>query len=391
MHSATPEASATRCSDGRLARLGDRGRAGRSDPSRSVVVTSPDAPRRLRRRDQSPCRRRRAARATPPRGPRQPSKASTRDVLFWTGDAATITSDAPGRAARDAPLRRTPPRRVLSFETPDPGAYGPHRAGTAGGALQGDRRSARRGASRSSRSREVNSLDLRLRDRQALAGRSNRLTPQNVQGELYLTDTVRDLVAAGERVAVHMADDPTEAEGVNTRVRARSGRGRAARPDQPTATCWPVRRSSTRSYTWIDPTVALEPDCTIQPSRSCAAARASPLGRRSAHTWVAVDGGDRLRHAGLAPFCYLSPRNGAGDGREGRRVRGDQELAHRGTNESAPPVVHRRQRRSVRYTNIAAGNITVNFPSSARPSRKAGRRSGATSGPGVHNAFVAGP
>ena len=45
-----------------------------------------------------------------------------------------------------------------------------------------------------------------------------RLQPVNAQGELYLTDAVRDLVAAGHRVAVHVAPDPDETEGVNTRV-----------------------------------------------------------------------------------------------------------------------------------------------------------------------------
>ena len=32
----------------------------------------------------------------------------------------------------------------------------------------------------------------------------------NAQGELYLTDAVRDLVEAGHRVAVHVAPDPDD-------------------------------------------------------------------------------------------------------------------------------------------------------------------------------------
>ena len=36
----------------------------------------------------------------------------------------------------------------------------------------------------------------------------DRLEPHNVQGELYLTDAVRDLVARGERVVAHVAADP---------------------------------------------------------------------------------------------------------------------------------------------------------------------------------------
>ena len=46
----------------------------------------------------------------------------------------------------------------------------------------------------------------------------DRLEPHNAQGELYLTDAVRDLVARGERVVAHVAADPAETEGVNTRV-----------------------------------------------------------------------------------------------------------------------------------------------------------------------------
>ena len=45
-----------------------------------------------------------------------------------------------------------------------------------------------------------------------------RLVPANAQGELYLTDAVRDLVVEGNLVAVHVAPDPREAEGVNTRI-----------------------------------------------------------------------------------------------------------------------------------------------------------------------------
>src|SRR5206468_42404 len=39
-----------------------------------------------------------------------------------------------------------------------------------------------------------------------------RLEPKNAQGELYLTDALGILVAAGEPVSVHVASDPVEAE-----------------------------------------------------------------------------------------------------------------------------------------------------------------------------------
>src|SRR5207244_4504479 len=45
-----------------------------------------------------------------------------------------------------------------------------------------------------------------------------RLDVHNAQGELYVTDTLGLLAADGEPCAVQLADDPLEAEGVNTRV-----------------------------------------------------------------------------------------------------------------------------------------------------------------------------
>src|SRR5262249_25112909 len=51
----------------------------------------------------------------------------------------------------------------------------------------------------------------------ALLSVLDRLTPQNAQGEYYLTDLVGLLVARGERVSALVAADPDEALGVNTR------------------------------------------------------------------------------------------------------------------------------------------------------------------------------
>ena len=45
-----------------------------------------------------------------------------------------------------------------------------------------------------------------------------RLTPHNAQGELYVTDTLGILAADGETCAVQLAEDPLEADGINTRA-----------------------------------------------------------------------------------------------------------------------------------------------------------------------------
>src|SRR5207245_5710299 len=46
----------------------------------------------------------------------------------------------------------------------------------------------------------------------------DKLEPHNAQGELYVTDTLGQLVAHGEPVAVHTAPVGWEADGINTRV-----------------------------------------------------------------------------------------------------------------------------------------------------------------------------
>ena len=63
---------------------------------------------------------------------------------------------------------------------------------------------------------EINSSIYVFRS-EALWPALEQLQPKNIQGELYLTDMIEILVAAGEKVAAHVARD-RETDGVNTRV-----------------------------------------------------------------------------------------------------------------------------------------------------------------------------
>ena len=103
---------------------------------------------------------------------------------------------------------------MLSFELDDPGSYGRVLRNGNGGleaiVEAADATSAQLGV------REVNSSIYVFRaDR--LWPVLDRLEPHNAQGELYLTDSVALLVADGGTVTVHVAPDPEEAIGVNTR------------------------------------------------------------------------------------------------------------------------------------------------------------------------------
>jgi bifunctional UDP-N-acetylglucosamine pyrophosphorylase/glucosamine-1-phosphate N-acetyltransferase len=302
------------------------------------------------------------------------------DVLVVTGDAATITSEllaALLETHRSAGAAAT----VLSFEPAEPGAYG--RIVRDGGALQAIVE-ARDAGEQEVAIREVNS-SIYVFDAAKLWPALERLTPQNAQGELYLTDTVRDLVAAGEHVAVHKADDSAEAEGVNTRAELAA----AAAVLRDRINLGHLLAGATivdPATTWIDPTVELEPDCTIQPFTVLRGGTRVAGGADVGPHVVAVDaeiGPDTL----VGPFCYLRPGTVLESGaKAGAFV--EIKNSRIGERTKVPHQSYIGDAEIGADTNIAAGNITVNFPH--QPGKPKGRTTiGRNVRTGVHNAFVA--
>src|SRR4051794_17814332 len=131
-----------------------------------------------------------------------------------SGDAPALRSETIGAlvgAHRSADAAAT----VLSFEPADAGAYGRivrDRAGRLARIVEAADASPEELALR-----EVNS-GIYVFKAQQLWPALDRLDAHNAQGELYVTDTLGLLVADGEPCAVQLADDPLEAEGVNTRA-----------------------------------------------------------------------------------------------------------------------------------------------------------------------------
>src|SRR5262249_13188361 len=133
----------------------------------------------------------------------------------------------------------------------------------------------------------------------------DRLEPHNAQGELYLTDSLGLLVQAGDTVAVHVASDPTEVDGVNTRVDLAAAalvlRDRINEAHMLAGVTIVDPQS-----TWIDADVTIDPDAVIHPftvirgaSRIAAQAQIGP------HA-VLVDA-EVGPGALVGPFCYLRP------------------------------------------------------------------------------------
>ncbi len=160
---------------------------------------------------------------------------SARDALAGeAGDVLVLNGDVPAlrpetlRALLDTHAAAAAAGTVLSFEPDDRRRYGRivrDDAGLARIVEAGD------ASPEELALREVNSGIYVFRA-EKLWPALDRLEPHNVQGELYVTDTIGLLVGDGDRVAVHVADGSVRGRGDQHPRRARRGRRRAPRPRQ---------------------------------------------------------------------------------------------------------------------------------------------------------------
>lgn len=185
-----------------------------------------------------------------------------------------------------------------------------------------------------------------------------KLQPANAQGELYLTDAVRDLVAAGHRVAVHVAADAGEAEGVNTRVELAAA-GAVLRDRINRAHMLAGVTIADPASTWIEPTVTLDADTVIHPFTLLRGSTTVAEGAEIGPHAVVIDAeiGER---ATVGPFCYVRPGTTLGTGaKAGTFV----ELKNTQLDEGAK-VAHLSYFGDAEVgagTNVGAGSITANF------------------------------
>jgi bifunctional UDP-N-acetylglucosamine pyrophosphorylase/glucosamine-1-phosphate N-acetyltransferase len=259
------------------------------------------------------------------------------DILVLNGDVPALRS-ATIRALvethRDAGAAAT----VLSFEPADPGAYGRI-------VRDGDGRLARivEAADASPEElalSEVNSGIYVFRT-DKLWPALERLDAHNAQGELYVTDTLGLLVADGETCAVQLADDPLEAEGVNTRVElaaaAASLRDRI-NEEHMLAGVTIVDPATT----WIEPGVEIEPDVVV-------------------HPFTVIRGGVRIEGgAEIGPFAYVRAVSVIGEGAKVGTFVEVKNLAL-GAGAKVPHLSYIGDAEVGERTNVAAGNITANF------------------------------
>jgi len=155
-----------------------------------------------------------------------------------------------------------------------------------------------------------------------------RITPENAQGEYYLTDVVEVLASAGYRVSAVVAEDASDTIGVNDRLQLAAAELELRRR---TNEAW-MRKGVTMvdpGRTYVDTTVELAADVTLFPDTilqgSCVIGAGTELGpntrlvdcRVGARSVVensvgrGADIGDDVR---LGPFAVLEPGAIVSDG-----------------------------------------------------------------------------
>jgi bifunctional UDP-N-acetylglucosamine pyrophosphorylase/glucosamine-1-phosphate N-acetyltransferase len=214
-----------------------------------------------------------------------------------------------------------------------------------------------------------------------------RLTPDNAQGEYYLTDAVRGLLERGEKVTAVLHDDAEELLGVNTRQElARAGRTLYARKAEELQEAGVTLLDAER--TWIDPRAKVGVDTVIYPNVIIEGA--SEIGRkcvigpgcRLTDSTVA-DGAQVLDYcvvqesrigagARVGPFARLRPGSILeADSRVGNFV--EMKKTRLGPGSKANHLTYLGDATIGPGCNIGAGTITCNYDGTAKHPTVLGR------------------
>jgi bifunctional UDP-N-acetylglucosamine pyrophosphorylase/glucosamine-1-phosphate N-acetyltransferase len=306
-----------------------------------------------------------------PRGTGDAVRCSGPSLDGFSGDVLVLNGDVPALAPATIRALVATHRKagaaatVLSFEPADPGAYGRI-------VRDGDGRLARiveavDASPDELELREVNSGIYVFRAAK-LWPALERLSPHNAQGELYVTDTLGILVGDGETCAVQLADDPLEAEGVNTRAELAAAADRL-RDRINEAHMLAGVTIVDPATTWIEAGVEIEPDVTV-------------------HPFTVIRGDVRIASGvEIGPFAYVRPGTVVGiDAKIGTFV--EVKAAAIGARTKVPHLSYIGDAEIGEDTNVAAGNITANF--AHEPGKPKGKtRIGRNVRTGVDNTFSA--
>jgi bifunctional UDP-N-acetylglucosamine pyrophosphorylase/glucosamine-1-phosphate N-acetyltransferase len=304
-----------------------------------------------------------------------------RQLLIVSGDHPRLTAQLL-RQLVDEHRSSGATATVLSFEPSDPRAYGRI-------LRDGDGRLEQivENADADEAQREIREVNSSIYVFQAdkLWPALDRIEPVNAQGELYLTDAVRLLVEDGEEVAVFKAPDAGEVEGVNTRAElADAARFLRARVNKEHMLAGVTIVDP--QTTWIEADVELEPDSTIHPFTILRGKTRVAAGAEVGPHVVAVDA-EIGPDATVGPFTYLRPGTKLAAGaKAGTFV--EIKNSEVGERTKIPHLSYIGDAEIGDDTNIAAGNITANFPHE-KGQPKGRTKIGRNVKTGIHNGFEA--
>jgi bifunctional UDP-N-acetylglucosamine pyrophosphorylase/glucosamine-1-phosphate N-acetyltransferase len=305
----------------------------------------------------------------------------TQDVLVVSGDHPRVTPELL-RQLVDRHRSSGATATVLSFEPDDPLAYGRIVRGD-----DGRLRAIVENADADEEQRAIHEVNssIYVFSGDKLWPTLDRIEPANAQGELYLTDVVRLLVQDGENVGVFKAPDPVEVEGVNTRVElADAGAYLRARVNREHMLAGVTIVDP--ETTWIEPDVELAADATIHPFTVLRGHTRVEAGAEVGPHAVVVDS-EIGPGALVGPFCYLRPGTKLGPGsKAGTFV--EMKNSEVGAGAKVPHMTYLGDAEIGEGTNIAAGNITANYPHEPGLP-KAKTKIGRNVRTGIHNGFEA--
>ena len=211
-------------------------------------------------------------------------------------------------------------------------------------------------------------------DAGVLAGALGRLTTDNAQGEMYLTDVVGIADREGGRVAAMVLDDVWQAEGVNDRAQlAAVGRELNRR----IVRGWMLEGVTVvdPATTWIDVQVRLAPDVLLEPgTQLCGSTTVGPgacIGPETTLRDVTVGAGARVvrthgsdarigEGAEVGPFAFLRPGTDLGaHGKIGTFV--ETKNAQIGEGSKVPHLSYVGDATIGRHSNIGASSVFANY------------------------------
>ncbi len=215
-----------------------------------------------------------------------------------------------------------------------------------------------------------------------------QLTPQNAQGELYLTDVLGVARSADLRVGAHQIDDLWQTEGINDRVQLSRMN---AEMNRRILERW-MRAGVTvldPATTWVHASVDLAPDVTLLPGTSLEGATSVASGAVIGPdtTLVDVEVGERATvtrthgslsvigaDASVGPFAYLRPGTILGDaGKIGTFV--ETKNARIGPGAKVPHLSYAGDAVIGEGANIGAGTIFANYDGLTKSTTEVGRYS----------------